>query len=243
MSHHIKLSILCVGLVSLFGSLAPAVAEDTGVWTAGQVTYSISRSSIEVGPGTDPLAIAVSQFNAATAASRLGGDAAGYTLTGVILSIDSSVSGTFWYRNTSTTTRNVSVEFAGGGSLDMYGSSTGVETFGQTVNLGAVAAGNETTYNFNLAGSGLRQTSLSDGLAEFLGSGDVYAYADYTSLRLTPLVSGSNQTQTDWQASAQVTVTYTFDYNVVPEPSSALLFGAGAAVLLLRRRARHTRAR
>jgi hypothetical protein len=211
------------------------------VWNTelNTVTYSVLVDPVELGPEyRTSTQVDLSQFNAAVAATQDGGNASQYSLTKVVLGLDSTVYGSFTFQNNGVATVHPYYDYAGYSRLEYGSYSTANETYSSGYNLGNVATGVQVSRTINNAGSGaVSSPDITSGLSGFTGT-------DTAATTLYFPVSGSfSSGGVDWtstvavQGKATVSVTYYYDYATpVPEPTSLALIGLGVAVVALRRR-------
>lgn len=227
-------------ILTLLLAIAPLSflhAAESAVWDTANntVTYSTSVSGIALGGGA--VQADLSKFNSVAVAAEEGGDAAQYTLSRVILSIDGTIYGNIYFHNTGVAPVTPSFQLAGGQSSLAFGSHvTGTETFGEAVPIGSVVSGAEINQSINMQGSGAVSTpSITSDLASFTGTGTMATFVTINGNGYFSSAGTSFQNTVSVLGSANVSVTYEY----VPEPSTLTLLGVGCVALLTRRRFKH----
>jgi len=211
-------------------------ATETATWDTANnaVTYAVSVDHISL--GTDPVYVALSQFNAAAAATQEGGSAGDFTLTRVILSLDGSVYGSILFQNNGPVAVSPTYDFSGYSRLTYGGYSTGREYYdGNIVSLGTVASGSQVSSPVSSSGDGAVSTpDITTALSSFIGGNTITTSVFFPVGGLFGSAGTDFTTTLALQGLANVSVTYYYDQ--VPEPSALALVSFGCAAILTRRR-------
>lgn len=217
-----------------------AGAADSGVWNTANntVTYSVFVDPVELGPEfLKSTTVGLTQFNAEVAATQDGGIASQYTLTKVVLGLDSTVYGTISFKNNSAATVNPTYYYSGYSRLEYDANTTANETYTHNLAIGTVASGATVSKTINNLGSGaVTSPDITSDLAGFIGAGNANTTL-YFPVSGTFYSGGVDFTTTvAVQGKATVSATYYYNYEPIPEPSTLALLAMGGVVVILRRR-------
>jgi hypothetical protein len=221
--------------VGSFLGLTEVRAQSAWSWDteSNAATFSIFQDNIML--GGDGVAVGLDQLSLADVASQEGvGTALEYALTSVVLAIDGTVYGTIYFRNNGTTAVRPSFRIEGDSTLSFESQATQDETYFSSLPLGSVQPGATYAADVNNFGSGAESVSITDDLSRFLGIGQFSTMINFPVDVYFSSAGSQSESVIALQGSADVSVTY--NYEMVPEPSTALLVGLGCGIIALRRR-------